>query len=227
MRILHTSDWHLGIKLQNFSRLDEQKEVINEICKIAEDYNVDVFIISGDIFDNANPSEEVRKLFYETLRRLYNKERIIIAIAGNHDSPEGIETPYPLAKEFGIFLVGFPNTNVGNFETENVKVEEKEEGFIEIKFKKFDYPLRILLSPYTNEYRLRKSLNIDENEEIKEVVVKRWKELVEKYCDNKGINLLVAHALVMKNGIKIEELEDEKPIIGGIGAISPEDIPDK
>ncbi len=53
--MLHTSDWHLGKRLEDFSRLEEQKAVMQEICEIAEREQVDVVIVAGDLFDTFNP----------------------------------------------------------------------------------------------------------------------------------------------------------------------------
>ena len=56
MKILHTSDWHLGKTLNNITRYEEQQEFIDEIAEIAKDENVDIILISGDIYDTSNPS---------------------------------------------------------------------------------------------------------------------------------------------------------------------------
>ena len=63
MKILHTADWHLGKWLDNISRLPEQKEVLNEICEIAEREDVDVVLIAGDLFDTFNPRQKHRNYF--------------------------------------------------------------------------------------------------------------------------------------------------------------------
>ena len=55
MKILHTADWHLGKRLDRFSRLEEQVLVMNEIVQIADEQNVDMVLIAGDLFDNFNP----------------------------------------------------------------------------------------------------------------------------------------------------------------------------
>lgn len=65
MKILHTADWHLGKKLDQFSRLEEQREVMAEICEIADLQKVDVVIIAGDLFDTFNPAAEAQDLFYK------------------------------------------------------------------------------------------------------------------------------------------------------------------
>ena len=91
MKFLHTADWHLGKKLNGHSRHPEQVEVLDEICRIAEEKAVDLILVAGDLFDNSNPSIESTELFYKTLRRLSaDGSRAVIAIAGNHDSPERI-----------------------------------------------------------------------------------------------------------------------------------------
>ena len=98
MIILHTSDWHLGKRLDEFSRIEEQNEVLQEICDIADNENANVIIIAGDLFDTFNPPTEAVELFYKTLKKLSkNGNRAVIALAGNHDSPERIEAPDPLA----------------------------------------------------------------------------------------------------------------------------------
>ena len=89
MRILHTGDWHLGKRLEDFSRLEEQQVVMNEICEIADREQADIVLVSGDIYDTFNPPTEAVDLLYKTLKKLTNGGlRPVIAIAGNHDSPE-------------------------------------------------------------------------------------------------------------------------------------------
>src|SRR5690606_31328593 len=89
--------------------------------------------------------------------------------------------------------------------------------------------LRLLLTPYANEYRLKTFLGVDGTEDqLREVLEQRWKELAERYCDDKGVNILVTHLFMMKKGeIPPEEPEDEKPIlhVGGAQSIYSENIP--
>ena len=98
MRILHTSDWHLGKNLESFSRLEEQIEVLEEILEISDRFDVDAILIAGDLFDTFNPPAKAVEIFYKYLKRLTKSaSRPVIAIAGNHDSPDRIEAPDPLA----------------------------------------------------------------------------------------------------------------------------------
>src|ERR1035437_2649810 len=117
MKILHTSDWHLGKRLEGFSRLNEQSAVLQEICDIADSEKAEAVIIAGDLFDTFNPSTEAVELFYHFTKKLTNNgTRPVIAIAGNHDSPERIEAPDPLAPECGILFSGFPHPVISSFE---------------------------------------------------------------------------------------------------------------
>src|SRR5690606_2543353 len=89
MKLLHTSDWHLGRRRGAFSRLEGQQAVLQEICEFAEREQRDAVLVAGDLFDTFNPSADAVDLFYKALRKLAdNGKRPVIAIAGNHDSPD-------------------------------------------------------------------------------------------------------------------------------------------
>jgi DNA repair protein SbcD/Mre11 len=250
MKILHTADWHLGKRLENHSRHAEQVEVLAEICDIADREAVDVVIIAGDLFDVFTPSSESIDLFYKTCKQLTNNGlRPVIAIAGNHDSPERIETPDPLARACGIVFVGFPHSVVAPFMLPTgVGVNRSDAGFVEIQMPQFPYPLRLLLTPYANEYRLRQNLGIENPEvSLRQILTAQWSDLSQKYLTNsvesavendaktvengvknaenaaytEGVNFGVAHLFVMKEGgVPPDEPEDERPIfVGGAGAV--------
>ena len=231
MKLLHTSDWHLGKRLENLLRLDEQKEVLNEICVIAETEQVNAVIVSGDLFDTYNPSAEAVDLFYKTLKRLANNgKRAVIAIAGNHDSPDRIAAPDPLARECGILFAGYPNVIIPPFELNaGLMVNKSEEGFVELHLPGCSDPLRILLTPYANEFRLKAYLgHEDSEEELRKLLNDKWSSLAQKYCNNKGVNILISHLFFARKGAALpEEPEDEKPIlhVGGAQVIYSENIP--
>ena len=231
MKLLHTSDWHLGKRLENFSRFEEQKEVLKEICAIAEAEHVDAVFIAGDLFDTYNPPTEAVELFYKTLKRLANNgKRPVIAIAGNHDSPDRIDAPDPLARECGIIFAGYPNALIAPFELETgLRVIKSDEGFIEIQLPGINYPMRVLLTPYANEMRLKAFLGSgDSEEEMRQGLSAKWNALATRYCDNNGVNFLVSHLFVARNGDEIaEEPEDEKPIlyVGGAQVVYSDNVP--
>ena len=233
MKILHTADWHLGKKLEGFSRLEEQRTVLAEICDIAEREEVDAVCIAGDLFDTPNPSIEALELFYQTLKRLTHKgNRPVIGIGGNHDSPDRIEAPDPLARASGIILVGYPQSEVKPFELETgLKVLRSAPGFLELKLPGISYPLRLLLTPYANELRLRTYLGEAKKEQaLRELLQANWQDLARDYCDEKGVNLLMAHLFVSVRGegSQVAEDEEEKSLIqvGGAQEIYSDNFPE-
>lgn len=97
MRILHTADWHVGKPLRGRSRLDEHREVLAELVATAEHFDVDVVVVSGDVFDAASPPPEAERLVYKSLLELAADQRHVILIAGNHDSARRLQAIAPLA----------------------------------------------------------------------------------------------------------------------------------
>lgn len=230
MKILHTADWHLGKRLDRFSRLEEQVLVMNEIVQIADEQNVDMVLIAGDLFDNFNPGVEAAELFYKTLKRLsLNGKRPVIAISGNHDSPSLINAPDPLARECGIILIGHPKAEILPFGTEHFSIINSKEGFIELKIDSIPFPIRILHTPFANEVRLKEYFGENKEEEINRVLAQEWKNLADQFCDDTGVNLLTAHLYMNKRGAEIlEEPEGEKPIkIGNADLIFSDSIPEQ
>ena len=70
MKILHTSDWHVGKKLQGRERLVEQAEVLEEIKAVCESEGIELVLIAGDVFDTYTPSAEAEELFYEKVKKI-------------------------------------------------------------------------------------------------------------------------------------------------------------
>lgn len=228
MRILHTADWHLGKKLDGFSRMEEQVAVLEELVLIADVHAVDIILVAGDLFDHFNPGIEAVELFYRTLKRLSdNGRRPVIAISGNHDAPGVIDAPDPLARACGIILIGHPNTMVQPLELPHFRISRSSEGMMEIYLKTFDYPIRILHTPYANEVRLKQYLGENKEEALNEVLARNWKELADTYCDEKGVNVLTAHLYMNQRGkTLLEEPDGEKPIkIGNADMIYSEAVP--
>jgi exonuclease SbcD len=108
MRLLHTSDWHLGQSLHNYDRLYEHQRFLDWLLDTLETEQVDALLIAGDIFDNANPAAASQRQFYRFLTAA--KRRVpqldIVIIAGNHDSPARLEAPAPLFEAFDALVVG-------------------------------------------------------------------------------------------------------------------------
>lgn len=230
MKILHTADWHLGKRLDRFSRLEEQVSVMNEIIEIADEQKVDMVIVAGDLFDNFNPSVEAVELFYKTLKRLSNNgKRPVIAIAGNHDSPNLIDAPDPLARECGIILIGYPQAKIQEFEVENFQIVNSQEGFLELKLNQFAYPIRLIHTAYANEVRLKQYFGEEKEKALNETLAEHWKTIADEFCDENGVNILTSHLYINKRGAALlEEPEGEKPIkIGNADMVYSDAIPNQ
>ncbi len=109
MRILHTSDWHVGKVLKGRDRHDEHTAALGSIVQAAREQDVDVVLIAGDLFETAAPSPKAQGLVMRTLLALREDGRQVVAIAGNHDNQPLIDSVYrPVLHELGLHVLGTP-----------------------------------------------------------------------------------------------------------------------
>jgi exonuclease SbcD len=106
MRLLHTSDWHLGSSFHGASLLEEQAAALARIVELAREAAVDAVVIAGDLYDRAIPPAEAVMLFNDTLARLRDSGAAVVAIAGNHDSHVRVSIYDPLLSSFGVTIRG-------------------------------------------------------------------------------------------------------------------------
>ena len=106
MRILHTSDWHVGKVLKGRDREEEHKRVLGDIVKIAEAERPDLIIIAGDLYDTAAPSPAATRLVTRALSALRRTGAQVVAIGGNHDNGPALDALRPWADAAGITLRG-------------------------------------------------------------------------------------------------------------------------
>ncbi|MGI4845566.1 MAG: exonuclease SbcCD subunit D C-terminal domain-containing protein [Janthinobacterium lividum] len=108
MRLLHTSDWHLGQTLHTFDRSYEHACFLDWLVATLAAQQIDVLLIAGDIFDNANPSAAAHRQLYRFLQQARREvpHLQVVVIAGNHDSPGRLEAPTPLLEAHGTIVVG-------------------------------------------------------------------------------------------------------------------------
>ncbi|MCR9083605.1 MAG: exonuclease sbcCD subunit D, partial [Cyclobacteriaceae bacterium] len=156
--------------------------------------------------------------------------RPIIAISGNHDSSQFVEAPDPLAREMGIFFYSRYDSLIPSGTLDSgVKILRTDRGFMELKLPKINFPIRLILAPYAHEVSLRTYLG-EENreEEFRNLLANKWKNLADQYCDTNGVNAFVGHFFFAKNGAPLEaEPESERPIlhVGGTQALFTENLP--
>ena len=108
MRLLHTSDWHLGQSLHNFERTYEHQCFLDWLLDTIVAEQADALLIAGDVFDNANPSSSSQRQLYRFLQqaRARAPQLNLIVVAGNHDSPGRLEAPGPLLEAHGTQVIG-------------------------------------------------------------------------------------------------------------------------
>lgn len=105
IRLLHTSDWHLGRTIDNRPRTAEFAAVLDELVGIAAEGRVDAVVLAGDIFESGNPPAEAEALFLETVLRLADAKIPLVAIAGNHDSESRLSAWTGVLRRFMVHLV--------------------------------------------------------------------------------------------------------------------------
>jgi exonuclease SbcD len=115
LRILHTSDWHLGHVFHGVEREYEHRLFLDWLIDTIEAEAVDALLVAGDVFEAANPSASATKLWYHFLGQAHKRTpRLqVVVIGGNHDSAARLEAPRPLLAELGPLHVvgGLPRTN--------------------------------------------------------------------------------------------------------------------
>ena len=139
MKILHTSDWHLGHVLYGHDRTDEQQDMLDQMVKIVEEQKPDVFLLCGDVFHTSQPSNAIQTMLSDALVSIHeaNPEMAIVMTAGNHDSGtkhEIFRTPWRALNVYAI----------GQLEKENI-----DEHIIEVPGKGY-----VIAIPYVNERNL-------------------------------------------------------------------------
>jgi exonuclease SbcD len=106
VKLLHTSDWHVGKILKGQSRVDEHLTVLRDIVAVAEAERPDLVIVAGDLYDTVAPSAEVEKIVVRALSALRRHAAAVVVVAGNHDNGARLDALRSWADEAGITLRG-------------------------------------------------------------------------------------------------------------------------
>lgn len=170
MKILHTADWHIGKVLHKHPMQDEIVMFFDWLVALIKRERVDVLMISGDVFDIANPSAADKTLYYSFLRRLYHLDITTIITGGNHDSVGFLNAPAEPLLEINAIIVGGA--------TEDIKDE-----IIEIKNEKGNLALVIAAVPFLRDKDLRSretdAQYANRTEAIKAGIAQHYKSLAD------------------------------------------------
>ena len=194
MKILHTADWHIGKVLHRQSLYEDISLFFDWIINYIRDHKIDLLLVSGDIFDLANPSNSDTKLYYHTLYRLSKTNVKIIITGGNHDSISLLDAPSALLDVLDITVIGGAR-------------DDKYEEIIPI-YSQDEIPECIVLAvPFLRDKDLRASMQASETGDkssiINDAIKLHYDDLVrmakEKYGDS--VPLLAMGHLYMKGSI--------------------------
>lgn len=107
MKILHTSDWHIGSTLYGRKRYDETEQFLQWLVETIKNHSIEALLVAGDVFDTSTPSNTAQELYYRFLNEVSRTNcRHVIVTAGNHDSPSFLDAPKVLLKAFNVHVVG-------------------------------------------------------------------------------------------------------------------------
>lgn len=112
MKILHTSDWHIGRTLYGRKRYEEFEAFLTWLAETIQQNEIEALFVAGDVFDTSAPSNRSQELYYRFLCRVAASScRHIVVIAGNHDSPSFLNAPKELLKALDVHVVGNKSEN--------------------------------------------------------------------------------------------------------------------
>lgn len=194
MKLLHLADLHIGKRVNEFSMLEDQKYILDEILEIIDREKPDVILIAGDVYDKSIPTIEGITLFDDFLTQLHRRNKNVCLVSGNHDSPERLNFAGNIIRENKIYMAGVYKNPI-----EKVILED-EYGKVNIYLLPFIKPAMV-----RREYEL----------------VEGYHDAVKTVLENTNVdslerNILVSHQFVI-NGTELpEESDSETKSVGGL-----------
>ena len=188
MKVLHTSDWHVGKAIRGESRADEHRAVLQEIVGIAESEQVDLVIVAGDLFDSASPTAEAEEIVYRALLGFASAGSPVAVIAGNHDNAKRLQAVAPLLELGKVVLVAEPT-------------RPDQGGVIELTTGD-GIEVRLAMLPFVSKRGIVRAEQLMEQAafEHAQVYAERLRLLVDYMCrgfTDDTVNILAAHAFVL------------------------------
>lgn len=218
MKVLHTSDWHIGRKLYNKDIKEDFSFFFSWLIELINREKIDVLVIAGDIFDLAYPSNESLNQYFDYLKQLHDSYcKKIIITSGNHDSVSTLNAPKNILRHFDIIVVGKSSENI-------------EEQIIEIKNEENKTKLVICAIPYLRDTDIRKSIAGESYEDkalaIKEGIINYYKKFADKvkHYKEKLIPVIATGHFFLTDS-KMDDAEREL-YIGSLQQISSRKFPE-
>ena len=195
MRLIHTSDWHLGRRLKGVDRTPEIEYQLEELLLAIKILKVDAVLVAGDIFDGPSPPAEAEKVAYSFFSQLRELDIPAVIIAGNHDSALRIDGIANLLSHLGIFALGRPKL-------------AHQGGVLQIETK--HGPLCVAALPFASERRLLKFDDLWEKNELEQrqhyqsLMAQLFQNLASGFQEE-SVNVVMAHVTV--EGAKLAHSE--------------------
>lgn len=188
MKILHTSDWHVGRQIRGRSRADEHQAVLAEIAGIARDEAVDAVLVVGDLFDTAAPTAEAERIVYSALLELAATGATVVVLAGNHDSDRRLQAIEPLLE-------------LGRVVTRPVFRRPDEGGVVELTSRDGSERAKLAVLPFLSQRYVVTAADLMgfDADEHGQAYDQRVRQLVKALCAGFGpdtVNLVAAHLTV-------------------------------
>ena len=215
MKILHTSDWHLGHRLLEQSQYEEQLKFLKWLEAYINDHHVDILLVSGDIFDTGVPSTQSQKMYFDFLVSLRKTAcQHIVITGGNHDAPGTINAPKELLHSLSIHVVG-------------KAIEQIEDEVFNLSIN--DERVIIAAVPYLRDQDIRRALAGESFEQIgnryKVALVNHFNEVAE-YCEALKTEDAPVFAMGHLFAIGAITSDSEETIyVGNLGDIGAKDFP--
>ena len=215
MKILHTSDWHLGHRLHEQSQHEEQYMFLNWLETYINNERIDVLLVSGDVFDTGAPSAQSQKLYYDFLVNLKKTHcQQIIITGGNHDAPGTLNAPKELLHALSIQVVGKAGEHI------------KDEVF-ELSIN--DEKIIVAAAPYLRDQDIRRAVAAESFDQIgdryKAALINHYNELAE-YCQSIKTENSPIIAMGHLFAIGAATSDSEQTIyVGNLGDIGAQNFP--
>jgi exonuclease SbcD len=198
LKILHTSDWHIGKQLLKIDFNEDMELFFNWLIQTIESEGINVLLMSGDLFDQANPSQAAMTQYYQFLKRMIPLECKIIITGGNHDSPHVLNAPKELLHFLDIEVIGGAPENIAEL---FIPIEKNNEKAV------------VAAVPFLRDKDIRKSAPgesyEDKMEQIKEGLKAYFETVNNYYSENyQGFNYVVM-AHLFAQGAQTSESERE------------------
>ena len=195
VRLLHTSDWHVGKTIRGISRADEHRDVFEEIVGITRDNDVDVVLVAGDLFETAAPGPEAEQIVWATLLELASVAKHVVVIAGNHDNPRRLAALTDVFALGNVHLVAEPRRPEDGGV---VQIDIEQDGETEL--------LDVVTLPFVSKRGVVRDDALMELEafELQGVYAERIARLLEALTSSRrdgALQVVMSHGFVIGGGI--------------------------